>query len=242
MEVQNKNIELFSKTTSKKMPRYKRYPNFLTNLDASLAGRIVVSLITENGRSVSLSIKDIWPNNTEIEELIDAHVHKELFKKEYGTIFAGNDLWKNLTIADESTFRWDNNSNHIKNPPYFEGFAKKASPPDDITHARALLFLGNSVTTDHISPAGAIPRSYPAGEYLLKEGVLEESFNSYGSRRGNHEVMLRGTFGNIRLKNHLVTSRERSFTRKFPEDTEMYIYEAAMKYQVENALSESLVK
>jgi aconitate hydratase len=129
------------------------------------------------------------------------------------------------------TYAWDAASTYIKNPPYFENFQMALSPCEDIANARALLVLGDTVTTDHISPAGAIPKEYPAGQYLISQGVDPQAFNSYGSRRGNHEVMMRGTFGNIRIKNALAGDKEGSFTLKFPEARECYIYQAAMDYR-----------
>jgi aconitate hydratase len=131
------------------------------------------------------------------------------------------------------TYAWDDQSTYIKNPPYFEGFKADPRPPGDIAGARVLAVLGDTVTTDHISPAGAIPEAYPAGRYLIEQGVAKTDFNSYGSRRGNHEVMMRGTFGNIRIKNRLVGGKEGSYTLKFPDGQEQFIYEAAMAYQKE---------
>jgi len=203
----------------------------------ALCGRIDIDLTKQplgvgaDGKGVFL--KDIWPKDSEIESLIKKHVRPDFFKKEYGQIFDGDDLWRQLQTVDEATFSWDNNSEYIKNPPYFQGFSLKVKKPGNIKDARVLLIVGDSLTTDHISPAGGIPASYPAGRYLLKQGVEAADFNSYGSRRGNHQVMIRGTFGNIRLKNQLVSPKEGSFTKKFPENSEMDIYQAAMAYQKE---------
>ena len=145
-------------------------------------------------------------------------------------VFDGDDFWQSLNIAESTTFKWDEHSTYIKKPPYFENFSIELFKPSDIKNAGVLLLLGDSVTTDHISPAGAIPPDYPAGRYLIKENVAPAEFNSYGSRRGNHEVMMRGTFGNIRIKNKLVSPKEGSFTVKFPDKKEMFIYDAAMDY------------
>jgi aconitate hydratase len=200
----------------------------------ALAGRIDVDLRQEplgldpNGKPVYL--KEIWPAETEIRALIDRHVKEAFYKKEYGRIFDGDEFWRDLPDAESTTFPWAPNSTYIKRPPYFEDFPLEPPVPAGIEGARALMLLGDSVTTDHISPAGAIPAEYPAGRYLIEQGVAAEDFNSYGSRRGNHEVMMRGTFGNIRIKNRLVAPQEGSYTLKQPEGEKMYVYEAAMRY------------
>ncbi len=203
----------------------------------ALAGRIDTDLYREpvgidpNGEPVYMN--DIWPDHAEIAELVGAHVRKELYQEEYGRIFDGDEFWQRLDVAESTTYAWDEKSTYIKNPPYFKKFSKDAGFPQDITGARALLVLGDSVTTDHISPAGAIPAEYPAGKYLISKSLPPAAFNSYGSRRGNHEVMMRGTFGNIRIKNSLVDPKEGSFTLKYPDKEEMFIYEAAMEYKQE---------
>jgi aconitate hydratase len=201
----------------------------------ALAGRIDIDLSFEplgldpNGNPVYLN--DIWPENQEIEALIGKHVKKEFFELEYSRIFDGDEFWQGLPDVKSITYDWDEKSTYIKNPPYFENFSLDLSKKGDIENARVLAVVGDSITTDHISPAGAIPEEYPAGQYLIAKGVAPAEFNSYGSRRGNHEVMIRGTFGNIRLKNKLVGSKEGGYTIKFPEKTEMVIYDAAMAYQ-----------
>jgi aconitate hydratase len=203
----------------------------------ALAGRIDIDLTAEplsfdpNGEPVFL--KDIWPSAEEIAALTRTHVKQAFYAEEYGRIFEGDEFWKALPVTASTTFDWDPESTYIKNPPYFRGFDLDLEKPGEISGARALLLLGDSVTTDHISPAGAIPESYPAGRYLQDQGVAVADFNSYGSRRGNHEVMMRGTFGNIRIKNKLVAPREGSFTRKFPDAEEVYVYDAASAYQAE---------
>ncbi len=204
----------------------------------ALAGHIDIDMTYEpvgldpNGRPVYL--EDIWPTNEAIAELAARCVKKEFFELEYGRIFDGDEFWRDLPDVKSVTYAWDDQSTYIKNPPYFEGFQPSPPPVGDVENARALVFLGNTVTTDHISPAGAIPKEYPAGQYLVGQGVEPAQFNSYGSRRGNHEVMMRGTFGNIRLKNQLVEGKEGSYTLKFPAGEETFIYEAAMAYQQEN--------
>jgi aconitate hydratase len=203
----------------------------------ALCGRIDVDLHTHplgadpHGEPVYL--RDLWPDNSEIQLVLENHLKPALFKTEYANIFAGDALWKGLQVSESTTFAWDPGSSYIKKPAYFSEFSSAVHKPTDITKARALLLLDDSVTTDHISPAGAIPELYPAGQYLINEDVPIEAFNSYGSRRGNHEVMIRGTFGNIRIKNKIVAPKEGSFTLKFPQNEEMYIYDAAIQYQKE---------
>jgi aconitate hydratase len=200
----------------------------------ALAGRIDVNFFVEpvgsdpNGQPVYLN--DLWPDDDEIADLVKAHVKPDFFATEYGRIFDGDEYWHALDVEKSATFAWDPESTYIKNPPYFDDFELEAALPEGIEGARALLMLGDSVTTDHISPAGAIDSEYPAGRYLIENGVDQSDFNSYGSRRGNHEVMMRGTFGNIRIKNLLVDDKEGSFTIKFPENEERFVYEAAMGY------------
>ena len=203
----------------------------------ALAGRVDCDLASEplgcdpNGTPVYL--RDLWPDNESIKQLADRHVTEECFTSEYSKIFDGDELWNILSVDNSATYNWDSASTYIKNPPYFSDFTAQPPAVDDIAGARALLVLGDSVTTDHISPAGSIPRSYPAGKYLQELQVKPEDFNSYGSRRGNHEVMMRGTFGNIRIKNRMVAPKEGSFTLKFPERAEQPVYEAAMAYRNE---------
>jgi len=203
----------------------------------ALAGRIDVDLTTEpvaldpNGQPVYLD--EIWPQTAEIRDLIRRHVRPEFFELEYGRIFEGDALWRELPVGAGTTFAWNPASTYIKKPPFFEDFRPEAAPVADIGNARALLLLGDSITTDHISPAGAFSEVYPAGRYLKEQNVAPADFNSYGSRRGNHEVMMRGTFANIRVKNRLVAPKEGGYTRKFPQDKEMFVYDAAMNYRQE---------
>lgn len=184
-----------------------------------------------NGAPVYL--KDIWPTSDEIEDLVRKHVTRDFFRTEYERIFAGDEFWRKLSLAESTTYPWDDRSTYIRKPPYFENVTRELQKPSDIKEARVLVLLGDSVTTDHISPAGAIPEHYPAGRYLIANKVDAADFNSYGSRRGNHEVMIRGTFGNIRIKNKLAAPKEGSFTVRFPDDKEMFIYDAAMAYMDE---------
>jgi aconitate hydratase len=181
----------------------------------------------------SLYLKDIWPTSKEIQEAV-SKVGKEMFAKEYAVIFDGDDRWKALPSPTGQIFTWDSASTYVKNPPYFEGMGLNPSPLKDITAARVLAVLGDSVTTDHISPAGSIPKDSPAGKYLMDHDVQQKDFNSYGARRGNDEVMVRGTFGNIRLKNQLAPGTEGGYTLHFPEKTPTTIYEASVQYRKES--------
>ena len=204
----------------------------------ALAGRVNIDLTKEpvgldpNGEPVFL--EQLTPSQKEIDELAEARVHTSFFEEEYARVFDGDEFWRELPEVSSLTYPWDDNSTYIKNPPYFDDFQMDPPDPRDVENARVLALLGDSVTTDHISPASAIPAEYPAGKYLIAQGVEPQDFNSYGSRRGNHEVMMRGTFGNIRIKNLLVGGQEGSFTKKFPDDKEMFVYEAAMAYYKEN--------
>jgi len=177
-------------------------------------------------------LKDIWPSAQEIQNVIDSSISSEMFKKDYATVFDGDHRWKSLDTPTGKTFEWDPQSTYVRKPPYFEGMPAEPKPVTDITGARVLAILGDSVTTDHISPAGNIKADSPAGKYLESHGVERKDFNSYGSRRGNHEVMIRGTFANIRLKNLLLDGVEGSFTKNFLNNGEQTtIYDASVAYQ-----------
>jgi aconitate hydratase len=176
-------------------------------------------------------LRDIWPTAEEINDVVSEFITPEMFEKAYSEVFEGSEPWKALDIPTGGVFQWDVNSTYIKPPPFFDSVTQDVTLPGDITGARVLALLGNSVTTDHISPAGAIPADMPAGKYLKAQGISEADFNSFGSRRGNHEVMMRGTFGNIRLENHLVPDITGGWTRYLPTDEQMPIYDAAMDYK-----------
>ncbi|WP_209679798.1 aconitate hydratase AcnA [Methanohalophilus levihalophilus] len=203
----------------------------------ALAGNVDVDLTSEpigcdpNGQPVYL--EEIWPTNDEIEQYIADYVKPEMFEAEYSNVFEGTELWRELDAPKGLLYDWDADSTYIQEPPFFQDFPLDIGNMGDIKDARALVFVADSITTDHISPAGAIPPEYPAGKYLISKGVLKENFNSYGSRRGNHEVMMRGTFGNVRLKNKLVPGKEGTWTIYLPDGEEMAIYDASMKY-IEN--------
>jgi aconitate hydratase len=177
-------------------------------------------------------LKDIWPSAAEIQSVIDSSISSEMFKKDYASVFDGDHRWKSLATPTGNTFEWDAKSTYVRKPPYFEGMPRNPVPVKDISGARVMAILGDSVTTDHISPAGNIKIDSPAGKYLAEHGIDRADFNSYGSRRGNHEVMIRGTFANIRLKNLLLDGVEGGFTRNFLSNGEQStIYDASMAYQ-----------
>ncbi|MGH3198971.1 MAG: aconitate hydratase, partial [Streptosporangiaceae bacterium] len=181
-----------------------------------------------DGRPVYL--RDIWPSAAEIGEVIAACLRPEMFTREYAQVFAGDDLWRSLPTPAGDTFAWEPDSTYVRRPPYFDGMGREPAPLRDIEGARVLALLGDSVTTDHISPAGAIKADSPAGRYLTGHGVQPGDFNSYGSRRGNHEVMIRGTFANIRLRNQLAPGTEGGYTRHLPGGEQMTIFDAAQRY------------
>ncbi len=204
----------------------------------ALAGRVDKDLTTEpvggdpRGRPVYL--KDLWPSNEEVAGLAAQHVRQKFYRQQYGRIFEGDEFWRRLAVKGSTTFPWDEASTYVRKPPFFDGFSRAHGQPGEIRDAAVLLTVGDTVTTDHISPAGAIAAQYPAGGYLIEKGVEKKDFNSYGARRGNHEVMMRGTFGNIRIKNQMVAPKEGSFTLKFPERQEAYVYDAAMAYKAQS--------
>jgi aconitate hydratase len=182
-----------------------------------------------NGEPVYL--RDIWPSNEEIRRLIDAHVHSDMFRRRYADVYRGDERWRAIEVTGGATYSWPPESTYIQNPPYFTGMTMTPTQPGDIVEARPLAIFGDSITTDHISPAGAIKPDSPAGRYLLEHNVSRAEFNSYGARRGNHEVMMRGTFANIRIRNRMLDNVEGGFTRYAPTGQVMPIYDAAMAYK-----------
>ena len=203
----------------------------------ALAGRVDIDLTTEplgtdrEGRPVMLA--ELWPKPDEIKAVIRDSIDPELFRRTYAVVFEGDERWRALPIPAGDRYAWDPGSTYIANPPFFDGLAAEPPAIRDITGARVLAVLGDSVTTDHISPAGSIAHWSPAGQWLQAHGVTPLEFNSYGARRGHHEVMIRGTFGNIRLRNALVPEREGPYTVHLPDGEEQFIYDAAMRYQAE---------
>ncbi len=203
----------------------------------AIAGSLQVDLTTEplgtgsDGKPVYL--KDIWPTNQEIATFIRENVTKKMFQEKYADVFKGDENWQKISVPLGETYAWDNRSTYVQNPPYFEGMEMKPEPVTDIINARVMGLFLDSITTDHISPAGSIKEASPAGVYLRDHQVRPADFNQYGTRRGNHEVMMRGTFANIRIKNQMLGGKEGGFTRHWPDGTEMPIYDAAMLYKQE---------
>ncbi|NRB57248.1 MAG: aconitate hydratase AcnA [Salinicola sp.] len=199
----------------------------------ALAGNVRKDLSKEplgegkDGKPVYL--KDIWPSQAEIAEAVEK-VKTEMYRKEYAEVFDGDEIWQSIEFPESEVYAWSKDSTYIQHPPFFEGMEKEPKPVEDVTNARVLAKLGDSVTTDHISPAGSIKPDSPAGRYLQENGVAVKDFNSYGSRRGNHEVMMRGTFANVRIRNEMLENVEGGYTRHVPSGEQMSIYDAAMKY------------
>jgi aconitate hydratase len=201
----------------------------------ALAGRMQIDMTTEplgqDSAGVPVYLKDLWPSEREIQETMLKSVRSEMFRDSYAKVFDGDDRWRSLPSPVGERFAWDEDSTYIRNPPFFEGLTLEPIPPRDIVAARALAVLGDSVTTDHISPAGSIPADSPAGKYLIGKGVPPNEFNSYGARRGNHEVMMRGTFANIRLRNQLAPGTEGGWTTLLPDGEVMPIFDASVRYR-----------
>jgi aconitate hydratase len=200
----------------------------------ALAGRMDLDLTREPlgiGKDGPVFLRDIWPSAKEVQDEIMRSVKQEFFRKQYADVFKGDKDWQQLDVPKGETYAWQDDSTYVKNPPYFEGMTMQPPGVQPITGAKALALLGDSITTDHISPAGNIPASSPAGQWLIAQGVQKKDFNSYGSRRGNHEVMMRGTFANIRLRNEMAPGTEGGWTATEPGGTPKFIYDAAMEYQ-----------
>jgi aconitate hydratase len=202
----------------------------------ALAGRIDVDLrkdpIGKDKEGQPVYLADLWPSQRDVEQTMASSITSDMFRKSYAEVYLGDERWRSLPVPTGETYAWEKNSTYIRQAPYFDGMTLKPSAIEDIKGARVLAVLGDSVTTDHISPAGSIKKDGPAGKYLIAHGVQPADFNSYGSRRGNHEVMVRGTFANTRLRNKMVAT-EGGFTRHLPDGVEMSIFEASEKYQAE---------
>src|SRR5262249_55655675 len=202
-----------------------------------LAGKMDIDLAVEpvghdkSGNPVFL--REIWPTQKEVSDAISASVRAEMFRTAYEESLQGDERWKALEAPSGELFQWDDSSTYVKRPPFFENMPKHAPDLKDLKGMRVLAVLGDSVTTDHISPAGSIQTESPAGKYLIEKGVSPKDFNSYGARRGNHEVMMRGTFANVRLRNQMAPGTEGGWTVHLPDKTQMSIYDAAMQYQKE---------
>ena len=200
----------------------------------ALAGRMDLDLtkeaLGEDEAGNDVFLRDLWPSTADVQEAVAGSVREELFHEEYRDVFTGDERWRALPVPEGESFAWGDESTYVRQPPYFEGMPREPQPVPDIEGARCLVILGDSVTTDHISPAGSIKPESPAGKYLLEHGVERREFNSYGSRRGNHEVLVRGTFANVRLRNLLVPGSEGSWTAHLPDGEEMTIFDAAERY------------
>lgn len=201
----------------------------------ALAGTVDIDLMNEplgqDREGNDVFFKDIWPASDEIQKQIDAVVTPEIFRKEYESVFNSNEKWNQIETTDQPLYDFDENSTYIQNPPFFENMAKDPESIKPLNGLRVIGKFGDSVTTDHISPAGAIPKDMPAGRFLMEKDVSPRNFNSYGSRRGNHEIMMRGTFGNIRIRNEIANGKEGGYTTYWPTGEVMPIYDAAMRYQ-----------
>ena len=201
----------------------------------ALAGRADIDLTTEplgiGADGTPVYLRDIWPSNQEIADTIAGNINADMFRSSYATVFTGDERWRSVPIVEGDLYAWQSKSTYVQNPPYFVGMSLSTKPVSDVKGARVLALLGDSITTDHISPAGDFKPTTPAGKYLIEHGVSYADFNSYGSRRGNHEIMMRGTFANIRLKNQLAPGTEGGFTTYFPTNEVTSIYEASMQFQ-----------
>ncbi len=204
----------------------------------ALAGRIDLDLrkdaIANDKQGKPVYLADIWPSRSEVDEAVKKSISSDMFRRSYGEVYHGDERWRGLPVPKGETYAWDKDSTYIRRAPYFDGMTLKPTAVEDIKNARVLAVLGDSVTTDHISPAGSIKKDSPAGKYLIEHGVKPADFNSYGSRRGNHEVMVRGTFANVRLRNKMVPNLEGGFTRHLPDGAEMSIFEASERYIAEH--------
>jgi aconitate hydratase len=198
----------------------------------ALAGTVIKDL-TKEPIADGVYLKDIWPTNAEVRALVDASLTPDMFKSRYGQVFTGDQRWQAIAITGGRTYSFSSSSTYVQNPPYFDGLSMTPKPLTDIKAARALAVFGDSITTDHISPAGSIKADSPAGTYLMERQVTRAEFNSYGARRGNHEVMMRGTFANIRIKNRMLPGVEGGYTRHVPSGEQLPIYDAAMRYKAD---------
>jgi aconitate hydratase len=201
----------------------------------AIAGTMTLDLTREplgigrDGKPVYL--RDIWPSGREIQETMLSSVSPEMYRRQYASVFEGDEIWRGLPVPTGDRFAWDDGSTYVRRPPFLEAIGREPSPPREIRGARLLALLGDSITTDHISPAGGIRPDTPAGQYLIAKGVAPKDFNSYGARRGNHEVMMRGTFANVRLRNQLAPGTEGGWTQLLPGGEVMSIYDASVRYR-----------
>jgi aconitate hydratase len=204
----------------------------------ALAGSLDIDLTTEplgtNDAGKPVFLRDVWPSPQDIAECVHRNITSEMFRNSYRGVFDGDERWQAISVPPGKVYAWDDRSTYVKNPPYFAGMTMRPAAVGEIRGARALALLGDSVTTDHISPAGNIAKGSPAAQYLMAQGVQPADFNQYGARRGNHEVMMRGTFANIRLRNLLLPGTEGGITVHVPSGEQLSIFDAAMRYQAEH--------
>jgi aconitate hydratase len=204
----------------------------------ALAGRIDIDMLHEplghDRKGVPVYLRDIWPSSAEVEKTLSSAIQSDMYRRSYGAVFAGDERWNGLDVPEGDRFEWSPASTYVRRPPYFEGMSKeRPKGVAELRGARVIAVLGDSVTTDHISPAGSIKKDSPAGRYLMGQGVMLADFNSYGSRRGNHEVLVRGTFANTRIRNRLAPNTEGGVTTYLPTGEVMSIYDAALRYQAD---------
>lgn len=243
-EIQENGLQVCSVLSGNRNFEGRVHPDVRMNYLASpplvvayaIAGRMDIDL-SQEPLAEGVYLKDIWPSQHDIAEAVADCLKADMFSKSYQDAFAGDERWNSIDIPEGSRYAWQDDSTYVQHPPYFTGMAKEPAGVSDITGARVLVKLGDSVTTDHISPAGAIKADAPAGEYLQDHGVSRKDFNSYGSRRGNHEIMMRGTFANVRLRNQLAPGTEGSVTTHYPSQAQMSIYEASTRYRNDNVPS-----
>ncbi|MFB0923626.1 MAG: aconitase family protein, partial [Alphaproteobacteria bacterium] len=202
-------------------------------LSGSMLNDIYEDPIGQDADGNDVFLKDVWPTNAEINALIESSLSREMFESRYGNVFEGDENWRDIRITTGQTYNWNEGSTYVRHPSFFENMEPEPTAPTDVAGARVLAILADSVTTDHISPAGSIKEDGPAGDYLKEHQVRPIDFNSYGSRRGNHEVMMRGTFANVRIRNEMAPGTEGGVTIHHPSGEEMSIYDAAMRYQAE---------
>ena len=204
----------------------------------AIAGNMNVDIfndpLTNDKDGNPVYLKDIWPTNQEIHEYINRVLNADMFRERYGDVFKGDENWQNIKVSGGQTYKWNAGSTYVQHPPFFDDIGEEIGDPEDVKDARALAILGASITTDHISPAGYIMKESPAGEFLLEHQVRPNEFNSYGARRGNHQVMMRGTFANIRIRNEMAPGTEGGWTTHQPSGDVMPIYDAAMLYKEED--------
>ena len=246
--IQKKNIYAVSVLSGNRNFEGRISPHIKANYLASpplviayaLAGKMDFDLykdsLGKNNQGKEIYMKDIWPSNKEIEETLKNSLSADMFIKRYSNVSEGPKQWQNIKTEKSSIYNWEENSTYVKKPPFFENLTDEPEGFSEIKNARPLLILGDMITTDHISPAGSIQKESPTGEYFMKHQILPKDYNSYGSRRGNHEVMMRGTFANIRIRNEMAPGTEGGFTTLYPDEKVMSVYDAVVEYKKEKLI------